>query len=62
MDNKNQSKNLSELMSIALPAIGCATEMSEITYKKYKDHHPEITESMNMVEMINLVKKKPAVF
>lgn len=49
-------------MKIAFPVIGCQTEINEITYKKYKDHHPEITEKMDFIQMMSIVNKKPKVF
>ena len=62
MNSENTSKSSLELMKIAFPVIGCQTEINEITYKKHKDHHPEITETMDFIQMMSIVNKKPKVF
>jgi len=62
MDQKGMSMSSLELMKIAFPAIGCQTEINAITYKKHKDHHPEITEKMDFIQMMNIVNKKPKAF
>ena len=59
MNQESMSKSSLELMKIAFPAIGCQTKINEITYKKHKDHHPEITEKMDFIEIMKIVNKKP---
>jgi hypothetical protein len=62
MNSESTSKSSLELMKIAFPVIGCQTEINKITYKKYKDHHPEITDKMDFIQMMSIVNKKPKVF